>query len=86
MIFKNTFSIVAYIEEAKRLNNYIMLFSEEPMTRYYSSKLASLISKLQAYSILLKAECINLVMDNKDLENNDRLRSQQQSSNVRAIP
>ncbi len=86
MIFKNTFSIVSNIEEAKRLNNYIMLFSDEPMTKYYSSKLSGLISKLQAYSILLKSECINLVMENKDLENNDRLRSQQQPSNIKAIP
>ena len=68
MIFKDTFSIISDIEEAKRINNRIFLFSEEPMTIYNSSKLSDAISKLQAYSISLKSECIHLVMDKKDLE------------------
>ena len=68
MIFKDTFSIISDIEEAKRINNRIFLYSDEPMTIYNSSKFSDVISKLQAYSISLKSECINLVMENKGLE------------------
>jgi hypothetical protein len=68
MIFKDTFGIISDIEEAKRINNRIFLFSDEPMTIYNSSKFSDVISKLHAYSNSLKSECIHLVMETKDLE------------------
>ena len=70
MIFKNAFSIASDIEEAKRLINRIILFSEEPMTIYNCSKLSDVISNLQAYSYSIQLRCIKLVMEKKDLEKN----------------
>ncbi len=68
MVLKNTFNIISGLEEAKRMINRIMLFSEEPMTIYNCSKLSDVISNLQAYSSSIQLQCINLVMEKKDLE------------------
>ena len=44
VILKDIWDIVSEIEEAKRINNSIMLFSEEAFTVHNSSKLSEAIS------------------------------------------
>ena len=68
MILKDIWDIVSEIEEAKRINNSIMLFSEEAFTVHNSSKLSEAISNLQAYSVQLRSECIKLLKSKMDLE------------------
>ena len=68
MILKDIWSIVSEIEEAKRINNNIMLFSEEPFTVHNSSKLSDAISKMNLYSEQLRSECIRLLKVKNDLE------------------
>ena len=68
MILKDIWSIASEIEEAKRINNNIMLFSEEAFTVHNSSKLSDAISKLQLYSEQLRSECIKLLKAKTDLE------------------
>jgi uncharacterized coiled-coil DUF342 family protein len=68
VILKDIWEIVSEIEEAKRINNNIMLFSEEAFTVHNSSKLSDAISKLQIYSSQLRSECIKLLKAKNDLE------------------
>lgn len=68
MILKDIWEIVSEIEEAKRINNSIMLFSDEAFTVHNSSKLSDVIINLQSYSMLLRSECIKLLKAKIDLE------------------
>ena len=68
MLFKDIWSIDSKIEEAKRLNNSILFFSEEAYTMHRSSQLSDVISNLQARSTLIRSECIRLLKKNIDLE------------------
>jgi hypothetical protein len=68
VILKDIWDIVSEIEEAKRINNSIMLFSEEAFTVHNSSKLSEAISNLQTYSVQLRSECIKLLKSKMDLE------------------
>jgi hypothetical protein len=68
VILRDIWYIVSEIEEAKRLNHNIMLFSEEAFTVHNSSKLSDTISNLEAYSTQLQSECIKLLKLKNDLE------------------
>ena len=68
MILKDIWAIVSEIEEVKRINKNIMLFSEEAFTVHNSSKLADAISNLQTHSVHLQSECIKLLRVKIDLE------------------
>lgn len=68
MILKDIWDIVSEIEEAKRINNNIMLFSEEAFTVHNSSKLSDSISNLHKYSVQLRSECIKLLKVKINLE------------------
>jgi hypothetical protein len=68
VILRDIWDILSEIEEAKRINNSIMLFSDEAFTVHNSSKLSEAISNLQSYSERLRSECIKLLRENIDLE------------------
>ena len=68
MVFDEINNIVSEIEEAKKLQASILLFSQEPHTVDRASKLSDVISKLQANVVSIQSQYIQMVQEKKDLE------------------
>ena len=68
MIFDELSNIASEIEKAKDIQRSILLWSQEPLTVDRASRLADVITTLQANVVSVQSEYIQLLNEKKDLE------------------
>ena len=68
MIHDEISNIVSEIEKAKDIQRSILLFSKEPHTVDRASRLADVVSKMQANVVSIQSRYIQIMREKKDLE------------------